>query len=213
MEDFNILRISAEDSDPEDEIIGQHDAYIRAVAHQKMPRHIIPPETLDMEIDDLVQNIRIKLWFALQRSEISNPRAYIRRIAETTAMDIVRRYRLLLPLPVDDDGELYQGSVMLLPSEGMRDPAYEFECTEVPVKRAQEVADAILDLPPAQRRAMICSLKEQINDATSLIKELQRRAVPLEAFDWPPEEDFKHSLKVSLSVARKKLHFLYDSEE
>jgi len=65
-----------------------------------------------------------------REKHIEYPKAYIRKIVNNEFNDILRRRKPLLPLPTDEDGEIYMGNVILTESEGMSDPAHEFEQEE-----------------------------------------------------------------------------------
>ena len=205
----NLLGTSAFDSDYDaneiDEILRQNDGYILALSREKVPRHIASPEVLDLEIHELAQRSRIKLWRTLQKSHITYLKAYIRRIVHSESMDMARRYKSNLPLPVDEDGELYQGDVLVAPSEGMQDPLYELEQKEMAAEYITQVVDVLLALPPCQRRVMICSLKDQLDDVLTLTKVFQRFEVNFETVRWPSQKKEVKNLKASLSIARKKV--------
>src|SRR5947199_6526549 len=102
------------------DILERYDDYILALAHEQYPRHIASPEVLDLEIQELAQRSRIKLWRALQKRHITHLKPYIRLIVRSESIDMVRSYKPYLPLPIDEDGELYQGNVLVTPSEGMQ---------------------------------------------------------------------------------------------
>jgi predicted metallopeptidase len=44
------------DANEIDEILGQNDGYIIALAREKVPRHIASPEVLDLEIHELAHS-------------------------------------------------------------------------------------------------------------------------------------------------------------
>jgi DNA-directed RNA polymerase specialized sigma24 family protein len=216
MEDYIPFGISAYDSDGDTDVklLREYDKFIRTLVRQKIPRNRIPAEVLDLEIHDLEQNVRVKLWLQLQKHSISNPKAYISRIVYTETVDLVRRYKPVLPLPVDEDGELYQGIPMVIPGEGMQDPAYELECEEMALQYIKKMATALLQLSRAEQKAVICSLKDCKDDGSLLLlKELKARAIPIEAIEWPTEKKSKQSLRVALSHARKKLRFLLEADD
>jgi DNA-directed RNA polymerase specialized sigma24 family protein len=98
------------------------DGYILRLVGRKVHRIVVRGEMLDMEVDEIVQNTRIKLWQALQRRKIINIEAYVRCIVHTECINMVRGYRLTFPLPINEEGELYQGKVLAAASQGMRDP-------------------------------------------------------------------------------------------
>jgi len=157
------------------------------------------------EIEDLIQKVRIKLWLTLQRKLINNLKAYVRCIVFTEAIDMVRQYRSTLSLPLDEDGELYHGSLIYGQSEGTQDPSYEIEQAEELDDAVQNIFEAIVRLPPRQQQAMICSLKDQIDDVCPIIDALRDRLIDVDKANWPEEKNELQSLRASLSVARKKL--------
>lgn len=202
---------SAYDSDFEAEkILEEYDPYIVALSRKKVPRNAVNPEMLADEIDELAQRVRFKLWLMLRRKRIENLKLYIRCIVFTEVIDMVRRYRLILPLPLDEDGELYQGNMMIIAGEGMQDPAYEVEREEAIEDYTQEIAEAVLRLPSRQQYAMVCSLKDDINDALPILHILGNNSMNVEEIDWPKEKRELQSLHASLSIARNKLRRLFE---
>ncbi len=152
----NLLDVSAVggkyDANEIDEILRQNDGYILALAREKVPRHIASPEVLDLEIHELAQRSRIKLWRALQKRHITHLKAYIRRIVHSESMDMVRSYKPDLPLSVDEDGELYQGDVLMVSGEGMQDPLYELEQKEMAAEYITQAVDVLLFAQRSSRR-------------------------------------------------------------
>jgi DNA-directed RNA polymerase specialized sigma24 family protein len=197
---------SVYDSDSNvDEVLEQYDAYIRGLVRKKVPRNIVPPEMFRDEIEELGQKVRIKLWHVLQKKRLANLKTYISLIVLSEVIDMVRRYHPILPLPIDEDGELYQGNVIAMPTDGMQDPAYEIEQAEALNDFIDEIFEALLELPPRQQYAMICALKDQLDDVLPLIARLRSYVVDIDEIHWPEEKDELHRLRVSLAVARKKL--------
>ncbi len=208
----NLLGASAFDSEYDvnkiDEILRQNDAYILALARKKVPRYIASPDVLDLEINELAQRARIKLWRTLQKRHITHIKAYIRCIVHSESMDMVRRYKPNLTLPVDEDGELYQGDVLVAPSEGMQDPSYELEQKEMAAAYITQAVDALSSFPPCQQQVMICSLKDQLDDVLLLTKAFKKFEINIETVRWPLKKKEVKNLKASLSIARKKLQSL-----
>src|SRR6266568_7822067 len=81
------------DANEIDEILRQNDGYILALAREKVPHHIASPDVLDLEIHELAQRSRIKLWRMLQTRQITHVKAYIRYIVHSESMDMIRRYK------------------------------------------------------------------------------------------------------------------------
>jgi hypothetical protein len=103
-------------------------------------------------------------------------------------MDMIRGYKPDLPLPLDEEGELYQGNVLVTPSEGMQDPLYELEQKERGVEYIRQVVDVLRSLPPCQRRVMICSLKDQLDDVLTLAQVFKNFEINIEAERWPSKK-------------------------
>src|SRR5947208_4099216 len=110
---------------PED-LVTQLDEYIVARVTQAMvhnPAFAHSP-TLDLEIDDVVQQIRIKLWHVAQKQMLRSPRAYINHMVTTSLIDLLRSREPTLRLFVDEEGEPYEGYPLNELGEGMDDPSY-----------------------------------------------------------------------------------------
>lgn len=77
---------------------------LRSAALRRLPRDV------GVSLDDLEQEIRIRLWKALEReTEIRGAASYLERVAMTAAIDAVRRMRARreepLEMPVDEEEE------------------------------------------------------------------------------------------------------------
>lgn len=195
-------------SDPNEEFLVKHDARILAEARKAFPLALFSEDVLDLEVDELAQNIRVKLWISRQKRSITHPKAYIRAIAHTTAVDMVRRYRPEVSLSGDADGELCLCDFLVAQNEGFRDPAYEIELREIDPDLLTNLVDAILTLPPRQRQAMFSVLREHRDDVLPLINAFKAREIDVEEINSPDEACEEYLLKASLSVARKKLQWL-----
>src|SRR5436309_2382875 len=106
MNDLTLVGPGAYDSDPDDEFLAKFNACIRSTAWKVIASGLFFEDALDLQADELSQSIRIKLWEARQKRSITNPGAYIRTIAYTTAIDMIRRHRPIISLFSEEDGEL-----------------------------------------------------------------------------------------------------------
>ncbi len=208
MKDYTPFGSGAYDNDPVEEFLVEQDWHIQAEARKAVPSNLFSEEVLDLETDELIQNIRIKLWVARQGRSIIHPKAYIRTIAYTAAIDMIRRHRSTVSLFVDTDGEPGPGDLLVAHGEGFKDPAHEIESGEIDTDFLAKLVEAILALPPRQRQALLYALKDRKDDALPLINALKARKVDIEAMDWPEEEHEVHLLRASLAVARKRLQWL-----
>ena len=206
MKPEHLRGVSEEDSDPDiEEILARFDAYIVTLV-QKMARrssNIGRPEVLDLEIDEIAQRVRIKFWKALEAKEIEHHKAYIRTIVSNEFNDLGRKRKAPLPLPIDEDGELYMGNVLLSESEGLADPAVECGKEETMDDLMELTAHMVTGLPPRMQRAMICHLQEQVDNLILLTEAFKERGVNINAIMWPDDKADSKRLKASLSPARR----------
>src|SRR2546428_331620 len=103
-----------DEDDPAEELLAPFDTYIVALVGKWARRGSsnADPGVLDLEIDEIAQRVRIKLWQALHQKRVAHPEAYIQCIVHNEFVDLARRRKRTLPLPMDAEGELYQGKVL-----------------------------------------------------------------------------------------------------
>src|SRR5205807_945881 len=153
-------------------ILRRYDSYIEKLIRQRMPYDIVPIEVIDLEIDELAQITRCKLWLALSREYIINIKAYIRCIVNHEVINLVRHHNShpTQPLMVDEQGELCTGRLLIALSEGMKDPSYEVEQEEMAKECMLQITKTVGSLPPRQQYATIFSLKDRVDDLLPLIE-------------------------------------------
>ena len=190
-------------------VLTEYDQYLIRQVQDCVRLHsdVIRPEVLDLETDELVQRVRIKFWHALEDKHIEYPKTYLKRIVNSEFIDLVRRLKpqRTLDLPVDDEGELYQGHMLITPSLGMADPSVEYEEQVTANERLQEAVDAILTLPARQQHAIICDMRDRVDDLDALKKAFKTRKAPIEKWQWPQQKNEKLLLRASLTYARLKV--------
>jgi DNA-directed RNA polymerase specialized sigma24 family protein len=208
MKPEDLRGVSEEDSDPGiEEILARFDPYIVSLVKNMARRssNIARPEVLDLEIDEIIQRVRIKFWKALEAKEIEHQRAYIRTIVCNEFNDLGRKRKPPLPLLTDGDGELYMGNVLLSESEGFADPVVEFGKVEAMYGWMAQAAYIVTDLPPRMKLAMICHLKEQVDNGIELIKAFEKHEIDIDAINWPDDQADTKRLKASISPARHNI--------
>ena len=208
MDDSQRFDPSLERDGIEDAFLMRYDMYIRFLVMKRFPHHLFQKEVLDMEIDELVQTTRIKLWHVIEKQPITNPNALIMRIVHSVIVDMVRRYKPSYPLLMDGDSEPHQEHLSMFSDEGLQDPARKFEQKEIDLERVMLIVQAIRCLPPHQRNSVACLLNDQIDDIRPFITIFKDFDIDIEATHWPCDRAELRSLKTSLSVSRKKLRFL-----
>ncbi len=181
------------------------DAFIVGQAHLLRSSYpaAVHRAVLDLEIDDLIQRVRINFWRAITMREINHPYAYIKRMIHNEFVNIKRQQKHLVPLPTDE--EWSDGGAKKEWEPHTPDPAEEVEQRMQSLACLNEVIQAILKLPPRQRLAMICSLQERVDDRAQLIHAFKMHKVDIEAVHWPTEKKEKYLIQASLAPARKAL--------
>jgi hypothetical protein len=110
---------------------------------------------------------------------------------------------MYVPLTTTDDGEIemVQGNVMVEMSEGMDDPALEFEQQAAVETRMAAVVDAMETLPVRQRTAMACRLWDRLDDLIPLVDALNVHELDVDVL-WPDDRADKQRLQASYAPAR-----------
>src|SRR5581483_10847415 len=111
-----------------EELLEHNEQFIISQARELMRRnpHIAHADVLELEIDELIQCVRIKFWQVLKEGrQIEYSSAYIKRIIYSEFLDMIRwkKAHRSLHLPVDEERELYPGNLLITVGEGMADPA------------------------------------------------------------------------------------------
>ena len=201
----NLGGVSEKESNPDiEEILVRFDSYVVMLVQKKAgsSSNIARPEVLDLEIDEIIQRVRIKFWRALLTKHIDHHRAYIRSIVSNEFNDLGRRRKASLPLPTDEDGELYMGDVLLSESNELADPAIAFEKEEATDDLLKLTVQVVTDLPPRMKLAMINHLKDQVDNLIRLTEAFEKREVNIKTMKWPDDPADSKRLKASLSPAR-----------
>ena len=162
----------------------------------------IHPAVLDLELDEVIQRVRIKLWQALEKRDIRYPCAYIKLIIQSEFIDMIRQQKPHLSLSIDE--ELTHAEVEMAARQ-MVDPA-EIVAQQMDAStRLKEMIQAVLALPSRQQYAMICSLKERVDDLRQLIEAFKAHKMDIQAIQWPAAKSEKQLLHASLIPAKKTL--------
>lgn len=197
---------SQEDMQCVEEILEQYDGYIKFTALKFVTyiRKYTHADVTDLEIDELVQLTRVKLWQALLQKKIVNLKGYIRRIVHNESVSMGRK-RMLYPLPEDEERELYQGEILVKVGTDMDDPALEMEQKEMAAHYVKHCVCAALSLPECQKRAFLLSLRDRLDDIIMLADTCRLYNVDLATITGPTNAQELHSTRSSISIARRKV--------
>ena len=187
-------------------VLEDYNSYILTLARQAVIRSATRAEVLDMEIDEIAQITRVKLWQTLQKTRVDNLKAYIRRIAHNEAINRIRRqHKEIIPLPVDEQNEVNQDYTPLVQSESVLDPVTIFEQKEAIAECTRKLIALVIKLPQRQQQAMICSLKERHDDPASLARSFKQAGKDIASYNWPGDKVDENRLRASLSFTRRRL--------
>jgi len=187
-----------------DMFLNHLDGYIVSQVHRlgRCYSRDIHPAVLDLELDEVIQRVRIKFWQALEKREIYYPYAYIKLIIQSEFIDMKRRKRPYLSLSIDE--ELTQSEVEIA-AQHMADPAETIVQQMDASTCLKEMIQAVLALPPRQQYAMICSLKDRVDDLKQLTEAFKAYKMDIQAIQWPAGKAEKQLLYASLAPAKKTL--------
>jgi DNA-directed RNA polymerase specialized sigma24 family protein len=189
----------SEDKNVLEELLERLDLFINAEV-EKRSNGLVPQEQ-----DEIKQNVRIKLWRALQVRIIQYPLAYVRTIIKNEFNDLGRGRKFPEQLLLDDYGEVKQGQILANLSEGWGNPEHVVEQNEDVANLLNVAVEAISVLPRRQQLAIVCSLLERVDNVIYLKKVFEKYQVQVEMEDWPNDEMDVQRLKALISVARPKI--------
>ncbi len=151
-----------------------------------------------VEIEELEQRTRIKFWRTLEKHQIHHPRSYIKHIIYSEFHDMVRQQKVQIALVDDEEGD--EEETLHTP-----DPADEVERREEDIAFLHKLVRLVLKLPRRQQFAMICLLKDQVDDLALLTRTFQQYAVDINNIQWPCNSAGRKLLQASLYLARQTL--------
>ena len=151
-----------------------------------------------VEVEELEQRTRIKFWRTLEKHQIHHPRAYIKHIIYSEFHDMVRQQKAQIALANDEEADEEEAL-------HTSDPADEMERREEDIAFFHKLVRLVLKLPRRQRFAMICLLKDQVDDLALLVRTFQQYTVDIDSIQWPCNSAGRKLLQASLYLARQTL--------
>jgi len=128
-------------------LIERYAALLRSVVAQHCPRGV------GVEVADIEQEARVRLWRALEREkDLTDPASYIYRIAVTAAIDAVRRViaRREDQLRIANADDEEPAEVLNIPA----DPSHAPDAVTARRELMARIAAAVEALPQNRRRAV-----------------------------------------------------------
>jgi DNA-directed RNA polymerase specialized sigma24 family protein len=170
-----------------------------------LTRRIAYADLSDWDCDEIAQLVRIKLAPVLAEKRIGNLSAYLNITVRHEVYSYLRGRKTFLPLFMDEDEEACYPAFSGITCQGMDDPQVKIEQEEAFFELLNRMVEAVLTLPAMQRRAVICSLQERVDDLTLLQAAFLRYHVDISTTVWPDDIYTKQKLQASRSVARRYL--------
>jgi RNA polymerase sigma factor (sigma-70 family) len=200
MIESSFLGPSPYDSDPGIDEVEEYYEYILAVTRRQVPSNMGP-----IDSEDIAQEAFIKLWGVSRKQSIENPKAYIRRIVHTTVVDTLRKCKFQYQaFPVDEDGEIQEGNLVVIPSAELRDPEAILEEKETLEELMGELVNVVSELRPRQMHSTICTLKDRVDDLLQFVDALQEKGIESD-LQWPLGTTDRQRLQASYSPAKRKV--------
>ena len=181
-------------------LLEKYGSYIHTLSYQYIQR-----ESSWLEREDLIQRSHIKLWQATLKRSITHPKLYISCIVRSTYIDMCREYKTVFALPLNDEGELLKGTLLISCSGGMGDPQDELEREEALYERLDMLSCYVTRLPQQQRRAMLLRLKKRVDDLSLLARYMQKYKLSIENIHSPIDKVAKQNLASSVTPALTKI--------
>ena len=200
MESF--LNPTAGESDiGSNECIEQYFPLVYICARRAFPLNIGP-----FDSDDLAQEACVKLWLIGRKQVIQSPKTYIRRVVQSVKVDMLRKYKTQTyqALPVDEDGELQEGHLIVTQSPELGDPEIILEQDEGFDELLNELLDAMAALHLRQKQASVCTLRERVDDLLGFVDALQAKGIESE-WQWPEDKVDHQRLQASYAHARRNI--------
>ncbi len=160
------------------------------------------------DAQDIAAELQASLWKKLQEGAVDDPKAYITQMIHNKCIDRWRKYRHrnhIQFLSLSKVQETLENEVVSAPTEGMADPAKEFERKEAERELLTALVDALVDLPPRQQQSMVCFLLLELDDPCQFAEVCQAHSIDIRGIHCPTNKADKDLLAASRYHARQFL--------
>ena len=158
--------------------------------------------------EEIVSEVYDKFWQRLLLGTVQNPPAYLERMIHNKCIDHMRRYiteACHIIQPHNEEGlDILESEQVIAESEGLRDPAEEFEYKTTLQECYQRIATAIAELPPRQQQAAAWHLLRNADDLQFLTELFNAFQIDIPIVRLGDKNE-KHLLESSYVHARKAL--------
>jgi RNA polymerase sigma factor (sigma-70 family) len=162
----------------------------------------------DADLQDIAQEAWISFTRKSKKGNIYNSEAYIAQIIRNKFRDYLRqvkRHSRLPTISLSTYAENLDIELVTISGEGLINPANELNDQMEKMDFLSNLAIALPKVAPRQRRAMICTLLDKVDDPLSLKQLLKSLHIDTSERCWPSDKAEKRLLKASLPAARRTL--------
>jgi len=201
----HLAQVSPEDDDAIEDWLEYYDFHyiIERVKKtiQRYPAIQHMPEEIASEVYD-------NFWQKLLKGPIHNPPGYISRMIHNKCIDYVRRHITeachVVQSHTAEGLDILESDQVLADSEGLRDPAEEFEYRATLKELYRQVSVAIAELPPRQQQAAAWHILEKAANPCELKEVFNAFDIVVPVIPQGDREE-EHLLEASYIHARKAL--------
>jgi DNA-directed RNA polymerase specialized sigma24 family protein len=163
------------------------------------------------DLQDIAQEAWISYSRRSEKGDIDKPESYIAMVIRNKFRDFIRKEKRRFPLPtiaLSLLSEHPEVEFVLLSSRSLVNPVNEIDDLVETMDILNDLAVVLPKVPPRQRRAMICTLLDKVDDPFKLKQVLKSHHIDASEMCWPSNNAEKHLLQASLPAARRALALL-----
>ena len=165
----------------------------------------------DADLQDIAQEAWVSYSRRSERGDIDNPEAYIAKIIRNKFRDYLRKEKRRSLLPTISLSVLAEHSEVEFASlscQSLINPANALDDQVEKMDFLNNLAVVLPKVAPRQRRAIICTLLDKVDDPHQLKQALKRNHIDASEMCWPSNNAEKRLLQASLPAARRALAYL-----
>src|SRR5438874_11609887 len=165
-------------------------------------------DVADADLQDIAQEAWVSFSRRSENGDIGNSEAYIAKVIRNKFRDHLRQEKQRSRLPTISLSAYAENPDMELAAisgEGLINPANELDDQMEKMDFLNNLVAALSKLAPRQRRAMICTLLDKVDDPLPLKQALKSNHVDASGMCWPSNKAEKRLLQASLPAARRSL--------
>jgi RNA polymerase sigma factor (sigma-70 family) len=169
----------------------------------------------DADLQDIAQEAWISYLRRSEKGDIDKPESYIAIIIRNKFRDYIRKEKRRYPIPTIPLSLLTENpevEFVTISNKFLVNPVNEIDDLVETMDILNDLAIVLPKIPPRQRRALICTLLDKVDDPLKLKQVLKSNHIDVSEMSWPSNNDEKRLLQASLPAARRALALLLNIE-